>query len=85
LTKLEIAVGTPPISTLILELLGIEKGLKDARKERIGNLIVEQAKKIASMKRYTPLGVILKENGKEVIGKCISMGLIVVGKYPREL
>jgi ribosomal protein L11 len=65
--------------------LGIEKGFKDARKKRIDNLTVEQAKKIASMKRDTQLGVNLKEKVREVIGSCISMRVIVIGKDPREL
>ena len=83
--KYEIAVGTPPTSALILKALGIEKGSKDAREEKVGNLTVEQAKKIALMKRDTLLGVNLKEKVKEVIGSCISMGVTVEGKDPREL
>lgn len=81
----EITVGTPPTSALILKELGLEKGSKDPREEKIGDLKMEQARKIALMKRDSVLGSDLKEKVKEVIGSCISMGVTVEGKDPREV
>jgi large subunit ribosomal protein L11 len=83
--KYEISVGTPPTSALILKELGLEKGSKDQRGEKVGNLTVEQAKKIALIKRDSVLGTNLKEKVKEVVGSCISMGVTVEGKDPREV
>ncbi len=80
----EITVGTPPTSALILQALGLEKGSVNAREEKIGNLTMEEVRKIALMKRDTLLGKNLKEKVKEVIGGCISMGVTVEGKDPRE-
>jgi large subunit ribosomal protein L11 len=80
----EITVGTPPTSALILKELGLEKGSRDPREEKIGDLSMEQARKIALMKRDSVLGTDLKEKVKEVIGSCISMGVTVEGKDPRE-
>ena len=82
--KHEITVGTPPISALILKELGLEKGSQNPREEKIGNLSMEQARKIALMKRDSVLGADLKQKVKEVIGSCISMGVTVEGKDPRE-
>lgn len=83
--KYEIDVGTPPTSALILKELGLEKGGKDQREDKVGNLTVVQARKIALIKKDTVLGTTLKEKVKEVVGSCISMGVTVEGKDPREV
>lgn len=83
--KYEISVGTPPTSALILKELGLEKGSKDPREEKVGDLSMEQARNIALMKRDSVLGSDLKEKVKEVVGSCISMGVTVEGKDPREV
>jgi large subunit ribosomal protein L11 len=81
----EISVGTPPTSALILKELGIEKGSQNAREDTVGNLTIVQARKIALIKGDSVLGSNLKEKVKEVIGSCISMGVKVEGKDPREI
>lgn len=80
----EISVGTPPTTALIMKELGLEKGSKNAREETVGNLTMEQARNIALIKGDSVLGSDLKEKVKEVIGSCISMGVTVDGKDPRE-
>ncbi len=80
----EISVGTPPTSALILKELGIEKGGKE-REDKVGDLSIEQARKIALIKRDSVLGKDLKEKVKAVVGSCISMGVTVEGKDPREV
>jgi large subunit ribosomal protein L11 len=79
----EISVGTPPTSALIMKELGIEKGGQN-REDNVGDLTIEQARKIALIKKDTVLGSNLKEKVKEVVGSCISMGVTVEGKDPRE-
>ena len=81
----EISVGTPPTSSLILRELGLEKGSQNPREDKVGNLKMEQARKIALMKRDSLLGGNLTEKVKEVVGTCISMGVTVEGKDPREV
>lgn len=81
----DISVGTPPTSSLILRELGLEKGSQNPREDKVGNLKMEQARKIALMKRDSLLGGSLTEKVKEVVGTCISMGVTVEGKDPREV
>ncbi len=70
-----VEVGTPPISALILKELGLQKGSGQAGKERIGDLTIEQAKKIARIK----FGSDDQSALNQVIGSARSMG-ISVGK-----
>jgi large subunit ribosomal protein L11 len=81
----DISVGTPPTSSLILKELGLEKGSQNPREDKVGDLRMEQARKIALMKRDSLLGGNLTEKVKEVVGTCISMGITVEGKDPREV
>ena len=81
----EIKVGTPPASALILDQLGAEKGSGAPSTHKIGDLTVDQAIKVAKMKHDNLLGSGLKEKTKEIIGTCVSLGVTVEGKDPREI
>lgn len=81
----EIKVGTPPASALILDQLGAEKGSGAPSTHKIGDLTVDQAIKVAKMKYDNLLGSGLKEKTKEIIGTCVSLGVTVEGKDPREI
>ncbi len=80
----EIQVGVPPVSALIKRELGIEKGSSNPGKEFVGNLTLEQVIKIARMKKQQSLSYSLKGVVKEVIGTCVSMGITIEGKPPKE-
>jgi large subunit ribosomal protein L11 len=80
-----IEIGTPPTSALILKELGAEKGSGEAGKTRIGNLSVAQVVKIANMKADAMLGKDQKARVLEVVGTCVSMGVTVDGKGPKEI
>jgi len=80
----EIAVGTPPTSALILKEIGKEKG-SGKKEEIVGNLGIKQAVKIAKMKSDEMLAKDLKSAVKEVVGACVSMGVTVEGKNPKEV
>lgn len=80
--KYEISVGTPPASALILKELGIPKGSGNARADKVGNLTIEQVKKIAAMKETSLLGNTVKARSREIIGTCASMGVTIEGKEP---
>lgn len=79
-----IEVGTPPTSALISKELKIEKGSGDPGKTRVGNLSLAQAIKIANMKADAMLAKSLKTRVLEVVGTCVSMGVTVEGKPPKE-
>jgi len=83
--KFEIQVGTPPASALILKELKAEKGSGAPSTHKIGNLTIDQVIKIAKMKYEGLLGKDLKNKAKEIIGTCVSMGVRVEGKDPREV
>jgi large subunit ribosomal protein L11 len=83
--EFEIKVGTPPTTALIIDELGIDKGSQDPGIDKVADLKMEQALKIARMKFDALLSNDYKNAAKEVIGTCVSMGITVEGKDPREV
>ncbi|MDI6724888.1 MAG: 50S ribosomal protein L11 [Methanobacterium sp.] len=81
--EFEVKVGTPPTTALILDELNIEKGSQDPGMDKVADLSIEQALKIAKMKYDSLLSNDYKMATKEVIGTCVSMGLTVDGKDPK--
>ena len=81
----EIEVGTPPATSLILNEMGVEKGSGSPSKHKIGNITIDQVIKVAKMKFDSLLGRDLKEKTKEIVGTCVSMGVTVEGKNPKEI
>lgn len=81
----EIEVGSPPTSALIKKELGIEKGSGAAREETAGDLSIENAIKIAGMKKDDMLAKDTKAGVKEVLGVCVSMGIAIEGKSAKEV
>ena len=81
----EVEVGIPPTSALIKKELGLDKGSTEPKHKIVGNLSMEQAVKIAKMKRESMLSYNLKNATKEVIGTCVSVGVKVDGKDPKEV
>jgi len=79
----DIKVGTPPMSALIKGELGIDKGAHNARTEKVGNLTLEQAKKIVDMKGDDLIGATLEARICEVAGNCVSLGVTIDGKDAR--
>ncbi len=83
--EFEVSVGTPTTSALIISELGIEKGSGAPKTEKVGNLSLAQIVRIAKMKSSKLLGRSLKAAVKEVLGSCVSMGVTVEDKDPREV
>jgi large subunit ribosomal protein L11 len=83
--EFEVTVGTPTTSALIVSELKIEKGSGSPKTQKVGDLNMEQAVKIARMKSAELLSPNLKAAVKEVLGSCVSMGITVDGKDPREV
>ncbi len=79
----EISVGTPPTSALVLKELGLASGSGNAPTVKVGNLTMDQIKKIGEMKAGSLLGNTSKERVLEVAGTCVSMGVEVEGVDPK--
>lgn len=79
----EIKVGTPPASALLKAEAGVEKGTGAPMK--VANLAIEQIIKVAKTKADNLLGADLKNQVKEVLGTCVSLGFEVEGKDAREV
>jgi len=81
----EVEVGLPPTSALILSELGVEKGSNEPDANKIGDLSMESVVKIAKMKSDKLLSNSLKAAVRTVLGTCLSLGVTVEGKDPREV
>jgi len=80
-----VTVGIPPTTALIKKEAGIEKGAATPNATVAGNLPFEAAVRIASMKLEGMLSYELKTAAKEVVGTCVSMGVNVDGKRPKQV
>jgi large subunit ribosomal protein L11 len=81
----EVTVGVPTSSALVVAELKIEKGSGTPNTVKVGDLKVDQIVRIAKIKRSELLAKTLKGAAKEVMGTCVSLGVTVEGKDPREV
>jgi large subunit ribosomal protein L11 len=81
----EVSVGTPTISALIVSELKIEKGSGSPKANKVGDLKMDAALRIAKVKQSQLLARNLKLAVKEVLGSCVSMGVTVEGRDPRDV
>jgi len=83
--EFEVTVGVPTAAALIVSELKVEKGSGTPNTAKVGDLSMEQIIRIAKIKRPELLAPDLKSAAKEVLGTCVSMGVTVEGKDPREI
>lgn len=83
--EFEVKVGIPTTAALLLRELKAEKGSSSPAKQKIGNLSIEQVIKVALVKKPDLLAKTLKAATKEVLGTCLSLGITVEGKSPKEV
>jgi large subunit ribosomal protein L11 len=81
----DVTVGTPTASALIVAELKVEKGSGTPNALKIGNLSMEQMVRIAKIKGPQLLAPTIKDATKELLGTCVSLGVTVEGKDPREV
>jgi large subunit ribosomal protein L11 len=81
----EVEIGTPTTPALIIKELGIEKGSGNPKVEKVGNVSIEQALKIAQMKIKDTYSNDVKAALKEVLGTLVSIGVTVDNKDPRDV
>lgn len=82
--QFEVTMGTPTTSALIVSELKIEKGSGKPNVDKVGNFSMAQVIGLAKKKRLELLAKTLKLATKEVLGSCVSMGVTVEGRDPRE-
>ncbi|MCL1977282.1 MAG: 50S ribosomal protein L11 [Candidatus Bathyarchaeota archaeon] len=81
----EVSVGTPTASALIVAELKIEKGSGTPNSVKVGDLSMEQVVRIAKIKAPQLLSTTTKDATKELLGTCVSIGVTVEGKDPRDV
>lgn len=80
----DVEVGTPPTAALVIQQAGVERGSGEPQEDFVGDISVDDAKKIAEMKKNDMLGKTVKARVREVVGTCVSMGVTFEGTDPRE-
>lgn len=84
-TKLfTVTVGTPTTSALIVKESGIPKGAGKPKTEFVGDLTIDKVVSIARSKISGSYAKNIKSAAKEVVGSCVSIGVKIEGKDPRE-
>jgi len=85
-TKLfTIKVLSPPTSELIKKEIGIEKASGDRRKTLVGNMAIEQVILVTKTKHPNMLAKEFLSALKSVIGTCMSLGVLIESKEPKEV
>ena len=82
--KWEIEVGIPSASALLLKEAGIQKGSGTSGTEWVGEVSADMISKIAKVKLETSYANSLKSVAKQIVGTCVSLGIKVEGKTPKE-
>lgn len=80
-----VKVSSPPVSELIKKELGLESGSGQAGKTYAGNISVEQLIGIAKTKLPGMLAKDLKAALKLTVGSCVSLGILIDSKNPKEI
>lgn len=81
----EVQVFSPPTSELLKKELGLEKGSGEQKKIKVANASIEQIISIAKTKSPNLLSKNLKAAVKMVLGSCVSLGILVENKHPKEI
>lgn len=82
--EFEIEVGSPPTAALIRNELGIDKGAGSLEDVPVADISISQLLSIAENKKGSILAKNKKKAVKEIAGTCVSMGVHVEGKDPRD-
>jgi len=80
-----VKVFSPPVSALLKKELGIEKGSGAQKKIQVSNASIEQIISVAKTKFPDMLSRDLKTAVKTVVGTCVSLGILIENKTPKEI
>lgn len=82
--KWEVTVGIPSASALLLKEAGIQKGSGTSGSTWVGDINVDSLVKVAKAKLESSYASSVKSVAKEVAGTCVSLGIKIDGKTPKE-
>jgi large subunit ribosomal protein L11 len=83
--KYEIEIGIPSTAALMMKEAGISKGSGTSGTEWVGDVPMESVVKIARTKLEDSYTSSVKSVVKTVAGTCLSLGIKIEGKSPREI
>ena len=83
--KYEIEIGIPSAAALIMKEAGIQKGSGTSGTEWAGDVSMDAVVKVANTKLEKSYASSLKSVAKTIIGTCLSLGVKVEGKTPKEI
>src|SRR3989338_11641650 len=78
-------VFTHPVAELLKKELGLEKGSGEHKKIKVGNAGIEQVISVAKTKMPGMLCKDFKSAVKSVVGSCVSLGILIEDKNPKEI
>ena len=79
-----VEVGIPSASALLLKEAGIQKGSGTSGTEWVGEVSMDSVIKVAKIKLESSYASSLKSVAKQIVGTCISLGIKIEGKTPKE-
>lgn len=80
-----VKVFSPPASELLKKELGIESGSGSQDKVKVGNASIEQVISVAKTKFPNMLSRDLKSAVRNIVGTCVSLGVLIESKHPHEI
>ena len=80
-----IEIGTPSVAALIKKEMAIEKGSGKAKEEKVGDIAIDQLIKVSRSKKDALLSRTPKAALKEVVGTCVTLGVTIDGKEPKDV
>jgi large subunit ribosomal protein L11 len=79
-----VSVGTPTTSALVVKEAGVPKGSGKPNTDLVGNVTFDKVLNIAKIRMGDSYAKSIRSAVKEVVGSCVSMGIKVEAKDPRE-
>jgi len=80
----KVEVSTPPTSELLKKEFGLEKGSGEPNNIKVANAAIEQVISIAKTKQQALLTEDFKKAVKNVLGTCVSLGILVENKNAKD-
>ena len=83
--KFEVLVGMPPTVVLVLKEANVQKGSSNTGTQPVGDLSFDKLVSVAEKKMSASKSKDLKGHVLQVLGTCVSIGVTIDGKSPKEV
>jgi len=83
--KWTIDIGIPSAAALLLKEAGIQKGSGTSGTTWVGDITIDSVIKVAKTKLDNSYATSLRSVVKTIIGTCLSLGIKIEGKTPKEI